>query len=319
MTVTDDRPTTDAPDAVDVAPAASAGGAGLTRLRPGRWIRSAGPFIVVVIALGALWELYKFLGQRWGDEVPLLGWGFPVATDDVRMPHLHSIFTALGEETQSGRELIPLWRVLFDGAVFTAREAALGLAVGTVVGVLVAVIFQLLPVFEKALLPWLVVTQTIPFIATAPMVVIWGGRMGWDAWIAVAVLSAYLAFFPVAINVLRGLQSPTAQQLELMRSMAAGRRTVLVRLRFPAAMPFLFSGLRLAAAAAVVGAIVGELPSGQSQGLGRLLLTFTSFFNLAPERLFAAVGASALLGLVFVGAVVAVEKLVLRGHREAST
>lgn len=319
MTVTDERPLTSADHSAEVAPAASAGGAGLRWLRPGRWLRNGVPFIAVVAALGAMWELYKFLGRRWGDELPILGWGFPVATDDVRMPHLHSIFVALGGETQSGRELIPLWRVLLDGALFTAREAALGLAVGTIVGVAVAVVFQLIPVFEKALLPWLVVTQTIPFIATAPMVVIWGGRMGWDAWISVAVLSAYLAFFPVAVNVLRGLQSPSAQQLELMRSLAAGRRTVLIRLRFPAALPFLFSGLRLAAAAAVVGAIVGELPSGQSQGLGRLLLTFTSFFNLAPERLFAAVGASALLGLVFVGAVVAAEKLVLRGQQEVTT
>ncbi len=318
MTAIHDRTRIDEPAAVEAPSGATAPGAGRRRLHPLDWVRSAGPFLIVVIALGATWELYKFAGQRWNDQLPVLGWGFPVATDDVRMPHLHSIFGSLVEETQSGRDFVPLWRVLFDGALFTAREAAVGLIVGTLVGIAVAVIFQLLPVFEKALLPWLVVTQTIPFIATAPMVVIWGGRMGWDAWISVAVLSAYLAFFPVAVNVLRGLQSPTPQQLELMRSMAAGRRTVLLRLRFPAAIPYLFSGLRLAAAAAVVGAIVGELPSGQADGLGRLLLTFTSFFNLAPERLFAAVGASALLGLSFVGVVVFAEKLV-RGPQEATT
>lgn len=317
MTVTDSRPTIEDAGPVEVAPAMSARGPGLRR--PGAWVRSAGPFLAMLVALGAMWEFYKLLGQRWDDELPILGWGFPVGTDDVRMPHLHSIVAALGEETQSGRDLLPLWRVLLEGATFTAREAAVGLVVGTIVGIAVAVVFQLLPVFEKALLPWLVATQTIPFIATAPMVVIWGGRMGWDAWISVAVLSAYLAFFPVSVNVLRGLQSPSPEQLELMHSMAAGRRTVLLKLRFPSAMPFLFSGLRLAAAAAVVGAIVGELPSGQSQGLGRLLLTFTSFFNLAPERLFAAVGASALLGLVFVGVVVLAEKSVLRGQQEATT
>ena len=111
-------------------------------------------------------------------------------------------------------------------------------------------VFQSVPLLQRALLPWIVITQTIPFVATAPMIVIWGGRNGWEPWIPVAMLSAYLAFFPVTINVLRGLNAPSEEHLELMRSVAANRREVLVRLRFPAALPYLFSGLRLAAAAA---------------------------------------------------------------------
>src|SRR5688572_5084862 len=168
-----------------------------------RAVHTAAPLVIVVLSLALLWEGYKALGQAWDDEVPGLGWGFPVATDDVHMPHISSIFSALGEETQRGRELEPLWRVLLDGALFTAREAAAGLIVGSVVGIAIAVIFQSVPLLERALLPWIVVTQTIPFIATAPMIVIWGGRNGWDAWVPVAMLSAYLAFFPVTINVLR--------------------------------------------------------------------------------------------------------------------
>jgi NitT/TauT family transport system permease protein len=287
--------------------------------RAARGVRQVLPLVITLIVLALCWEGYKALGQAWDDEVPGLGWGFPVATDDVRMPHITSIVSALGEETQVGRELLPLWRVLLDGAIFTAREAAAGLIVGTILGVAIAVVFQTVPLLQRALLPWIVITQTIPFVATAPMIVIWGGRNGWDPWIPVAMLSAYLAFFPVTINVLRGLNAPSEEHLELMRSVAANRREVLVRLRFPAALPYLFSGLRLAAAAAVVGAVVGELPSGQGEGLGRLLLTFTSFFNLAPERLFAAVAAAAALGLFFVGLVALIERVVLGPSRKELT
>jgi NitT/TauT family transport system permease protein len=258
------------------------------------------PTLVVVAGLAALWEGYK-----------LTGFDNPVRTDDTTMPHLWSIVGALFEEARSGRTTAPLWRLLLNGAVFTFREALVGFIAGAVVGIALAVVFQLVPILGRALLPWIVVSQTIPFVATAPMVVIWGGRMGWDAWLSVSVIAGYLVFFPVVVNVRRGLASADAASLELMRSYAAGRWQTLWRLRFFAALPYLFAGLKLGAAAAVVGAIVGELPSGQGDGVGRLLLTFVSFFNLAPERLFAAVAAAALLGLAFVGAVSVVERLVL--------
>jgi NitT/TauT family transport system permease protein len=227
------------------------------------------------------------------------------------MPHLWSIVGALFDTAQTGQTTAPLWRILFDGAMFTLREALVGFIVGAAVGIALAVVFQLVPLLGRALLPWIVVSQTIPFVATAPMVVIWGGRMGWDAWLSVSVIAGYLVFFPVVVNVRRGLASADAASLELMRSYAAGRWQTLFRLRFLVALPYLFAGLKLGAAGAVVGAIVGELPSGQAHGVGRLLLTFASFFNLAPERLFAAVAAAAVLGLVFVGTIGLVERLVL--------
>lgn len=269
------------------------------------------PVLGVVLGLAVLWEGYKAFGRAVDDELPLLGWGLPVGTDDVGMPHLWSIVGALFEEAQSGRATSPLWRLLLDGVAFTMREALVGFVGGAVVGVAIAVVFQLVPLLGRALLPWIVVSQTIPFVATAPMVVIWGGQMGWDAWVSVSVIAGYLVFFPVVINVRRGLASADAASLELMRSYAAGRWSTLCRLRLLVALPYLFAGLKLGAAAAVVGAIVGELPSGQGDGVGRLLLTFTSFFNLAPERLFAAVAAAALLGLGFVGCVGLAERLVL--------
>ncbi|MDY7104974.1 MAG: ABC transporter permease subunit [Actinomycetota bacterium] len=275
-----------------------------------RGARGALPVIVVVAGLVALWEGYKVLGGLLDDRIG--PWDLPVATDDTTMPHSWAVIGSLGEEVQSGRTTEPLWRVLFDAALFTAREAGVGLVAGAAAGITIAVVFSLLPVLGRAFLPWVVVTQTIPFIATAPMVVIWGGRIGWDAWVSVSLISFYLAFFPIVIAMDRGLASADPSKLELMRSYGAGRLSVLFRLRFPSAVPFLFSGLRLSAAAAVIGAIVGELPSGQRDGVGRLLLTFTSFFDLDPERLYAAVAASAMLGLAFVGAVAAAEKVVGR-------
>ncbi len=288
------------------------------RVASARGSRSAAPLLrrvvpvaVVLLVLGGLWEFYKLLGSWFDDRIPLLGWSFPIPTDDTSMPHLWSIVAALGEPVQTAGQTQPLWQTLLDGALFTAREAAFGFVIGAVIGIAIAFVFEVVPVLGRALTPWILVSQTVPFIATAPMVVIWGGQRGWPAWISVSIISAYLVFFPVVVNMRRGLASASPAQLELMRSYAAGRTLTLVRLKVPVALPYLFSGLRLAATAAVVGAIVGELPSGQRDGVGRLLLTFTSFFDLEPERLFAAVAAAALLGLTFVGAVVLTERIVL--------
>jgi len=269
------------------------------------------PAVAVLLVLAATWELYKYLGRAWDDEVPGIGWGFPVDTDDTTMPHLWSIVQALSEPVQTAGVTKALWRQLLDAAIFTGREALLGLVIGASVGILLAFLFEVVPVLGKAFVPWILVSQTIPFVATAPMVVIWGGRRGWPAWISVSMISAYLVFFPVVVNVRRGLAAADEGRLELMRSYAATRTTTLSRLKVPVALPYLFTGLRLGATAAVVGAIVGELPSGQREGVGRLLLTFTSFYDLEPERLFAAVVAAAVLGLVFVGAIVLLERLVL--------
>ncbi|MDA3025202.1 MAG: ABC transporter permease subunit [Actinomycetota bacterium] len=269
----------------------------------------------VVVFLAVLWEAYKALGGVCDDRIPLFGWDFPIPTDDTSMPHLHQILGSLFTDVQTAGKTLPLWRQLFEGALFTAREASVGFLIGSLIGVLIAFVFEAVPVLGKALLPWILVTQTVPFIATAPMVVIWGGQRGWPAWISVAFISAYLVFFPVVINMRRGLASASSAQTELFRSYAASRTVTLFRLKVPVALPYLFAGLRLGATAAVVGAIVGELPSGQRDGVGRLLLTFTSFFGLEPERLFAAVAAAALLGLTFVGIVSAAERAFLGPRR----
>ena len=147
------------------------------------------------------------------------------------------------------------------------------------------------------------------------MVVIWvnpklpGPLQGWGA---VAVISAYLTFFPVAINTLRGLQSADARALELMRSYAANDWTTLWKVRVPASLPYVFSALKVAATASVVGAIIGELPSSITNGLGGAILNFNQYYSLEPRNLWATNIVAALLGISFFLVVVLVEKLVVR-------
>jgi NitT/TauT family transport system permease protein len=135
---------------------------------------------------------------------------------------------------------------------------------------------------------------------------------GLQGWGAVAVIAAYLSFFPVAINSLRGLQSADPRALELMRSYAAGRWSILWKVRVPASLPYVFSALRIAATASVVGAIIGELPSGLQSGLGGAILNFNQYYSIEPQELWATNIVAAGLGIAFFLVVVAAEKLLVR-------
>ncbi|MEO0565581.1 MAG: ABC transporter permease subunit [Chloroflexota bacterium] len=174
-------------------------------------------------------------------------------------------------------------------------------------------IFAHVALLQRSLLPYVVASQTIPIIAIAPMVVIW--LRDSHPLLPVAVISAYLTFFPVTINTLRGLQSPDPTAFALMRSFAANRWQVMWKLRFPAALPYIFTALKVSATASVVGAIIGELPSGIRNGLGRAILDFSSDYSLiSTPKLWAAIFMSALLGITFFLVVAGIERLVLRGR-----
>ncbi|GAA2348730.1 ABC transporter permease [Dactylosporangium salmoneum] len=271
--------------------------------------------IAVVAVLAGLWEGYKALGQAVDDVVPGTKIRFPVATDDLSMPHLSTILHSLIEPARRG-DSMSLAAYLIGETTVTLREAFYGLVAGSVLGLLLAVVFLNVVPLSKGLMPWLVASQTVPLVAIAPMIVIWGGKAGAPPWIAVTGIAAYLAFFPVTINTLRGLKSPQKVHLELMHSVGAKRRQVLWWLRIPAALPFMFAGLRLAATASVVGAIVGELSAGTGRGIGRSILTFAYYYSNGPEKLYAAVLVSAVAGIVFVQLLGLIERFALR-HRHA--
>ena len=145
----------------------------------------------------------------------------------------------------------------------------------------------------------LVASQTVPILAISPIIVV-ATQAGW---LSVAIVSMYLTFFPVTIGALRGLRAADARAFELFRSYAASNRQVLWRLRLPASVPYLFASLRIAAAASVIGAIIGELPSGIADGLGSAILNYNQYYITAPERLWATIVMCSLVGLAFVGLV----------------
>jgi NitT/TauT family transport system permease protein len=191
---------------------------------------------------------------------------------------------------------------------YSCRLAAGGFVVGVAVGLLLALAMQRARIVERALLPYVVLSQTVPLIALAPLVYGWGGNLTlfgleWQPWMSVSVIAAYLAFFPVAIGALRGFASPTAVQRELLEAYAASWWQTLMRLRFPAAVPFLLPALRLAAAAAVIGAIVAEISTGLPGGLGRLIIAYAQQATGDPSRVYAPVIGAAVMGLLAVGVV----------------
>jgi NitT/TauT family transport system permease protein len=163
-----------------------------------------------------------------------------------------------------------------------------------------------------------VASQTVPILAIAPMVVIWMGRAGALEW-SVPIIAAYLTFFPVTIYSLRGLTSVPATALELMQSYAASWWTILLKLRIPNALPQIFTAFKISATASVVGAIIGELPSGIQTGLGIAILNFSRYYNQSPPRLFATILAAGLLGITFFIVVALIERFVVRWRAQEST
>jgi NitT/TauT family transport system permease protein len=204
-----------------------------------------------------------------------------------------------------------LARILAGNAIYTWSEAALGFAAGATLGFVLGAVFAHSQLLERGLLPYVVASQTVPILAIAPMVVIWLGAGP----IAVAVISAYLTFFPVTINTLRGLTSPKPMQVDLMRSYAASRWTIFTKLRLPAAVPYIFTALKVSATASVVGAVIGELPSSIRDGLARAILDFSSSYSeVSTPKLYAAIVSAALVGILFFTAVSVVERVAMRRY-----
>src|SRR5205823_1436473 len=269
-------------------------------------LRRAATVAAAVLALVGLWELYRWI---WTSA----GWTWPFIVDKTSMPHVWTIFKAFGQPTQVNQPA--LITILFHKSVFTGKEALVGFAVGAIVGFALGIVLAHSRLLQRGFLPYIVASQTIPILAIAPMVVVWvnpklpGPLQGWGA---VAVIASCLTFFPVTINTLRGLRSADPRALELMRTYAASRWTVLWKLRVPASLPYVFAALKLAATASVVGAIIGELPSGLQDGLGGAIINFNQYYSFEPQELWATNVVAAALGILFFVAVVAAERIVVR-------
>lgn len=273
-------------------------------------------FLIVLVAVVALWEGYKLFGAATGGTWPFTDIEMKPRPGNNSMPHFWDVFAALFQPARRGGE--PLIGVLALATLYTLREAFVGFIFGAAIGFVIGVVFVRSTVAERAFMPYVVASQTIPIIAIAPMVVIWGRQLDVPSWLSVSIIAAYLTFFPVAINTVRGLRSPEATATELFHSYAATSWERLWKLQVPSALPYLFTALKISAAASVVGAIVGELPAGFSEGLGRALLQFNQVFAADPAKLYAAVLMSAIGGIVFVGVVTLAEYLTLPSRLRAT-
>jgi NitT/TauT family transport system permease protein len=283
-----------------------------------------GMALASIALLCLAWEGYKLLAPDAG--VRALGVPLLPRADDVSMPHVWTVVGRLGEPELSVAGSRPVGVAVLGAMWFTFRVAMAGFLLGVAVGAVLAVAMQRFRVVERGLLPYVVASQTVPLVALAPLVASWGGQLhlgslDWRPWMSVSLIAAYLAFFPVAVGMLRGLESPSEASVELMRSYAASERQVLWRLRLPASVPYLMPALRLAAAAAVVGAIVAEISTGTRGGVGRLIIAYSQGASSDPAKLYDAVFGAAALGLVVAGLVALVETVQARGpgaRREAA-
>lgn len=197
----------------------------------------------------------------------------------------------------------------------TGEATLLGFVAGALLGIVLAVAIVHARTLERALLPWVVASQTIPVLAVAPIVMVILGSLGFEGLMPKAVIATYLCFFPVTVAMVQGLRAPQRLELELMHTYAASRVQTFWTLRLPSSLPFLFPALRVSMAAGLVGAIVAELPTGAQAGLGARLLTSSYYGNTVA--IWSALVMASLLGLVLTGAITLIEKAVLRRMRPA--
>lgn len=252
---------------MSAAPATRAATGGLRRALP--------MLIVALAALALYWPI--MIAANTGQAARLLDSGADLGcatatacASQLRNPVLPApAQLAAGVRTLSVPPLAPTSAPY--NALVTAGETLVGLGLATLLGVALAYVLVRSRAAERTLMPWLVASQTVPVIALAPMLAVLLGQYGVRGWIPKAIIAAYIAFFPICVGVARGLRSPDPLQLDLMRTYGARPAEVFWRLRLPAALPFLFTALKIAATAALIGSIVAEISTISFSGLGKML------------------------------------------------
>ncbi len=276
---------------------------------------AARPVLAVIVALVALWyagavamnaPLVREEAARAGQDV-----GFAdlarraMALPRPMLPAPHQVAAELwkgvaGQPVTSKRSLV-------HHGLVTLESTLWGFVLGIALGVGLAVAMVWFRVVEISVMPWAIISQTVPVVALAPMVVVLSNALGIEGrGVPKAVIAAYLTFFPVLVGMLTGLRSPDPMQVDLLRTWNAGGGQEFRKLRLPASLPFLFASLKVAIAAALVGAIVGELPTGAVEGLGARMLIGSQFGQ--PLLMWAALAAAAILAGVLIVTVGAVER-----------
>jgi NitT/TauT family transport system permease protein len=281
-----------------------------------------GMFFASIALVAVLWELYKVVGPEKGGK--LFGVAILPRSNDTAMPHLWEMLSRYAEPEMRAPNSKLIWFVVLKGAFYSFRLALVGFVLGSTIGVALAALMTRFKTMERGLLPYLVISQTVPLIALAPLVVSWGGKLQifgftWPRWLSASVLGAFLAFFPIAVGTLRGLKSAPAASLELMDSYAASWKQTLFKLRFPAAIPYMVPAFKLGASGAVIGVVVAEISTGLKGGIGRLIIEYARQATGDPAKVFTAVFGAAGLGLAMAGLVALADVLLMRNRPKETT
>ncbi len=271
------------------------------------------PVITVVAIIIAVWYAGAVLlnaqfeydtAERAGNEVSF-SQVLPktLAQERPVLPAPHQVATEIWKTTVEKK--ITSKRSLVFHAWITLSATLLGFVFGTVLGVALAVGIVHSSVLDKSLMPWIITSQTIPILAIAPMIIVVFNSVGITGLVPKAIISTYLSFFPVAVGMVKGLRSPERMNMDLMRTYSANRSQILWKLRWPTAVPYLFTSMKIAIAASLVGAIVGELPTGAVAGLGARLLAGSYYgqtVQIWSALIVAAILAGTLVALIgFIG------------------
>jgi NitT/TauT family transport system permease protein len=280
-------------------------------------IRSSLPIATVALALallwygGALWlnapqaiEALDRAGPAWG------WWDLVHQATTMKRPVLPTPDQVFQDLATSlfGYPLGSARNLLFHTWV-TAASTLVGFLLGLGLGVLLAVGIVHVRTLDSSLMPWVIISQTIPILAIAPMVVVILGNLGFTGLLPKAVISMYLCFFPITIGLVKGLRSTDPLSLDLMRTYSASPAQIFWLLRLPTSLPYLFASIKVAVAISLIGAIVGELPTGSSAGLGARLLS-GSYYGQTVQ-IWSALVMAAILSLTLVGAAGLAERIVL--------
>lgn len=242
------------------------------------------------------WTFNQLIEDTWSMKRPVLPTPMQIGKDMFKNIFTHKI--------NSKRSLV------YHGWI-TLSSTLLGFVTGTFLGVLLAVGIIYVPLLNKSLMPWVVASQTVPILAIAPMIIVVLGSIGLVGLIPKSIISAYLCFFPVTINMVKGLRSVTPVELDLAYTYYASRRQIFWKFRLPASVPYLFVSLKVAFAISLVGAIIGELPTGARAGLGSRLLV-GSYYGQTVQIWSALISTAIIAGvlIMFIGYL---ERLV--GHK----
>lgn len=261
-----------------------------------------GPQVISILERsGHPWTTMEFIHDCWN-----MGRAVLPTPHQIVIDLFHSIFDYAPVNPRS---------ILFHAYV-TASSTIVGFLVGLLVGAVLAIGIVHMRTLESSLMPWVIMSQTIPILAIAPMLIVILGNMGFTGVVPKAMISAYLSFFPITIGLVKGLRSVDPLQLDLMRTYSATPSQVFWKLRLPASLPFLFASLKVAVAISLVGAIVAELPTGAVAGLGARLLT-GSYYGQTVQ-IWTTLVVAAALSLLLVWSVGAVQRVTVAQSRAPS-